>query len=72
MTEVFEYSDADGGYTITIGEEELQFTFDMNQDLASVQIVHCPHSMEDFCEFLLAAAYELQAELGRQEMEGLL
>ena len=68
MSETFVYDDPDGSFELTVGDEELEFRYTTNGDLNTISLTHCPHDMEDFCEFLLTAAHELQAELGRQEL----
>ena len=68
MAENFVYDDPDGSFEVTVGDDELEFRYTTNGDLNTINLTHCPHDMEEFCTFLLAVAYELQAELGRQEL----
>ncbi len=68
MAETFVYDDPDGTFELTVGDEELEFRYQTNGDLNTLSLTHYPHDMEEFCEFLLGTARELQAELARQEL----
>ena len=71
MKDTFTYDDADGSFEIEVEEEGCRFSYSSNGDLNNLRLEHCPHDLEDFFNFLFAAARSCQAEFGRQELERL-
>jgi hypothetical protein len=66
--ETYTYEDSDGVMIITVGEESIEFRYDVHGDISTVSIFHYPHDLESFSEFLLEAGRECQIEFARQEI----
>lgn len=69
MKETFDYDDSDGFMRIEVEKDGCEFKYEAHGDLNTISILHCPHNLKDFYEFLFDAAEACRVEYGRQVLE---